>query len=204
MPCNLFYSYLMLTHVAAEEKKTSRQSNHFIPKTQIVENSDSSLTKIQLNVNTSCTSPYVFLDISVKDEGDTLLIFSALPSPEGENIKSLICRVHFVSAPRSVMSMVLLEHTLCNGDVIVALSDTSRHRRWHVCSALQVPGPDFLTSSNVADISVEFRGVTDLFESTISVMAVEEPEKGELFLRHLSAKEGKIVFVIKKKNSTLL
>ena len=185
--------------MAAEEKKTSRQSNHFIPKTQIVENSDASLTKIQLNVNTSCTSPYVLLDISVKGEGDILLIFYALPNPEGENIKSLICRVHFVSAPRYVMSMVLLEHTLCHGNVIVVLSDTSRRRRWHVCSAFHVPGPDFLTSSNVADVSIEFRDVTDLFEATISVMAVEKPEKGELVLRHLSAKEGQIVFVIKKK-----
>ena len=197
--CNLFYSYLMLTHVAAEGEKISRQSNHFVPKTQIVENSDASLTKIQLNANTSCTSPYAQLDISVKGEGDTLLIFSALPNPEGENIKSLICRVHFVSAPRYVMSMVLLEHTFCNGDVVVVLSDTSWRRRWHMCSALQVPGPDFLTSSNMADISVEFRGVTDLFEVTISVMAAEKPEKGELVLRHLSAKEGKIVFVLKKK-----
>ena len=197
---NLFNSYLMLTYLAADGEEMSTQANQFIPKTHIVKNSDIQHTEKQfddlLSASANCTSPYESLDISDEDEGDMLLTFSALMNPEGQYIKSLICRVHFVSAPRYVMSMVLLEHTLCHGDVIVVLSDTSRRRRWHVCSALQAPGPDFLTSSNVADITVEFRGVTDLFEVTISVMAVEKPEKGELVLRHLSAKEGKIVFAL--------
>ena len=190
----------MLTSLAADGEKISRQANHFIPKSQMVETSDAHFTDKQLedllNAKANCTSQYVSLDISVKDNGDILLVFSALINPEGEYLKSLICTVHFVSAPRSVMSMVLLEHTLCNGSVIVVLSDTSRRRRWHVCSALLAPGPDFLTSSNVADISVEFRDVNDLFEVTISVIAVEKPEKGELFLRHLSATEGTMLFVL--------
>ena len=140
--------------------------------------------------------------LSVKDEGDILLIFSALIHPETVYIESLICRIHFVSAESSVMSMVLLEHTMCNGGVIVVLSDTTRRRRWRVCSALHVPGPDFLTSSNVADVSVELRDVIHLFEAsvfkvTISVMAMEKPEQGELLLRHLSAKEGTILFDLK-------
>ena len=194
---HLFNGYRMLTYLAAHDDKTSRQANQLIPKSQIVENSDAHFTEKQLddflNVNANCTSPYVSLDISVKDEGDILLVFSTLISPEGVYIQSLICTVHFVSAPRSVMSMVLLEHTLCNGGVIVVLSDTSRRRRWRVCSVLQAPGPDFLTSSNVADISVEVRDVTDLFQVTISVKAVEKPEEAELVLRHLSTKEGTIL-----------
>ena len=136
------------------------------------------------------------MSLAIRDEGDILLIFSALINAEGEYIKSLICTIHFVSAAQYAMSMVLLEHTPCNGGVIVVISDTSRRRRWHVCSALLVPGPDFLTSSNVADITAEFRDVTNPLEFTISVMAVEKPKKGELVLRHLSHKEGTILFVI--------
>ena len=197
----------MTAYLSADREETSWQGDQFITKSQITENYNFQInenkTDDMVRASAECRNPNASVNISVEDKGEILLIFSALINPEGAHIESLICKVHFVSALRYVMSLVLLEHTLCNGGVIVVLSDTSRRRRWNVCSALQAPGPDFLTLSNVADVSVEFKDVihiseVNLFEVTISVVALEKPEQGELLLRHLSAKEGTILFVLKK------
>ena len=70
------------------------------------------------------------------------------------------------------------------------LRDNAGLRRWDVCAAWHAPGPDFVTTSGVVDVSVELNDVIDPCDFTINVRAVEKPS-GDLELRYLSATEGK-------------
>ena len=71
-------------------------------------------------------------------------------------------------------------------------------RRWDVCCAWHAPGPAFVTSSNVTEITVELNDVYDPCDFNISIMAVEKPADGELEVRYLSAAEGERLLLLRR------
>ena len=72
------------------------------------------------------------------------------------------------------------------------LWDKEKRRLWDVCSAWQAPGPDFLTSSNVADLSIEWTEDIYPLNLNISIRAVEKLHEEQLELRYLSVTEGEV------------
>ena len=168
-------------------------------KSQGDEDFDVTVTKNQpdgfLHVVTNCTHPSVSLDMLPGDDRDMLLTFSTVGDVSANHPTPLKCRVHLTSQPRYVISAILLEHSLCgddSGGAFVLLWDKAMRRSWDVCSAWQTPGPDFLTSSNVADVSIEWTEVIDQFSLNISIRAAEKLHEGQLELRYLSAIEGEV------------
>ena len=166
---------------------------------QRAEDFDVTATKSQpngsLHVVTNCTHPSVSLDMLTDDDNDILVTFSAVGDVSAKHVTPLTCRVHLTSQPRYVISAVLLEHSLCGGDgggVFVLLWDKAMRRSWDVCSAWQAPGPDFVMSSNVADLSIEWTEVIHPFNLNISIRAMEKLHEGQLELRYLSATEGEV------------
>ena len=166
---------------------------------QQAEDFDVTVTKNQpngsLHAVTNCTHPSVSLDMLADDDRDMLLTFSAVGNVSAKYLTPLTCQVHLTSQPLYVISAVLLEHSLCGGDgggVFVLLWDKAKRRSWDVCSAWQAPGPDFLTSSNSADVSIEWTEVIHPFDLNISIRAMETVHEGQLEVRYLSATEGEI------------
>ena len=166
---------------------------------QQAEDFDVTVTKNQSNGSlhaiTNCTHPSVSLDMLAGDDRDILLTFSTAGDVSANHLTPLTCRVHLTSQPRYVISAVLLEHSLCGGDgggVFVLLLDKEMRRSWDVCSAWQVPGPDYLTSSNEAVVSIEWTEVIHPFGLNISIKAMEKLHEGQLDVRYLSATEGEI------------
>ena len=118
-----------------------------------------------------------------------MLTFASLED-DVRRTASLTCHVHITSPPLFVISAVLLEHSLCDGGVFVSFWENTTRRAWDICSAWQTPGPDFVTSSNVADVIIELNDAAFPCYITLSARAVKKPQEGQLELRHLSAKEG--------------
>ena len=136
----------------------------------------------------NCTNPHVSVTAQTNDDGFVLLTFS---TPEHDvEMTSLSCGVHMTSQQDEVISAVMLEHSPCDGGVFVLLWDSSTRRRWDVCSVWHVPGPDFMTASNMLDVTIEVVDVTDRSDFSVSVRAMEKPSKGELELKYLSLTAG--------------
>ena len=177
---------------------STRGTNQLTSQSQPAEDFDRMVTKKQptgsLRVLTNCTHPFVSLDILTNGDRDVLLTFSALGDTSVRHMTPLTCHVHLTSPPRDVISVVLLEHSLCggsDGEVIILLWDKANRSHWDVCSAWQTPGPDFVTSSNVADVTIELMDAIYPCDLNISIRAIEKPQEGQLELRYLSASEGK-------------
>ena len=146
-----------------------------------------------LQVVTNCTHPSVSLDMLTDNDRDILFAFSTEGDVSAKHLTPLTCRVHLTSQSPYVISAVLLEHSLCGGDgggVFVLMWDKAVRRSWDVCSAWQAPGPDFLTSSNEADVSIEWTELMHPFTLNISIRAMDTLHKGQLDLRYISATEG--------------
>ena len=160
---------------------------------------DVTVTKNQSNGSlhavTNCTHPSVSLDMLTGDDRDMLLTFSAVGDFRAKHLTPLTCHVHLTSQPRYVISAVLLEHSLCGSDgggVFVLLWDKAVRRSWDVCSAWQAPGPDFLTSSNSANVSIEWSEFMHPFTLNIDFRAMETLQVDQLELRYISATEGEV------------
>ena len=158
---------------------------------------DGNVTKKQLQDSLraliNCTTPFVSLTVLTKDDQDMLLSFSTLGNGKARHMTSLKCQARLTSGQRYVISAVLLEHSVCgeDGGVFVLLRDNTTRRPWDVCSAWLVPGPDFVTSSNAVDVSIQLIDVTYPCKLALSIRAIEKPRKRQLELRYLSTTEGK-------------
>ena len=167
----------------------SQQSGHF--DVTVIKNQSNG----SLQVVTNCTHPSVSLDMLTDDDRDILFAFSTEGDVSAKHLTPLTCLVHLTSQSPYVISAVLLEHSLCGGDgggVFVLLWDKAMRRSWDVCSAWQAPGPDFLTSSNEAHVSIEWTELMHSFTLNISIRAMETLHKGQLELRYISATEGEV------------
>ena len=183
----------------AEEFDVTVTKNQLTSHSQRTEDFDMTVIKNQpngsLHVVTNCTHPSVSLDMLTDDDRDILFVFSTEGDVSAKHLTPLTCRVHLTSQSRYVMSAVMLEHSLCGGDgggVFVLLWDKAERRSWDVCSAWQAPGPDFLTSSNEADVSIEWTELMHPFTLSISIRAMEALHKGQLELRYITATEGEV------------
>ena len=141
-----------------------------------------------LLAHTDCTDPHISLHTLTSDDGPALLTVSGAGVADAR-MTSLPCGVHLTSQPGSVVSAVLLEHSPCDGGVFVLLWDNATHRSWDVCSVWHAPGPDFMATSNVVNVSVELIGVSNYFDFAIHVSAMEKLR--ELEIIYLTATEGK-------------
>ena len=183
---------------SGEETPTTRSVHQSTSESQDAEDSDNMVTdaqsKHQLRALANCTSLYVSIYVLTNDDRDVLLTFSSFKSADVRFMTSLSCRIHLTSPPSSVISAVLLEHSLCSGGgVFVLLWDNATRTSWDVCSAWETPGPDFVTSSNTADVSIELNDVSYPFDLNISVRAIDKPLEGQLELRFISATEGNLI-----------
>ena len=142
----------------------------------------------------NCSSPAASLSTVSESDGRLLLTFSSPGGHDSGTMSVLLCVVRLTAHTNRSISAVLLEHSPCAGGVFVLLQDRVRRRRWDVCSSWHTPGPAFMTSSNVVEISVELNDVTDPCDFNISAMAVEKPLKGQLELWYLSSSEGQCLF----------
>ena len=147
-----------------------------------------------LQAHSYCTNSSVALSALTTEDRDTRLTFSVREDQHVAHLTSSTCRVQFTSQPTFVISAVLLDHSACGGGLFVLLWDNARHRRWDVCSAWNVPGPDYMTSSNIINVSVELVEITGSCDFTINVRAMEKTCKGELELKYLSGTEGMYFF----------
>ena len=144
----------------------------------------------------NCTSPNASIDVLKTDDQDILLTFSFKSDAE-RFMTSLTCYVHLKSPPSSVISAVLLEHSVCSaGGVFVLLWDNTTRTSWDVCSAWGTLGPAFVTSSNAADISVELSDVLYTFDLNISVGTIDKPLERQLELLFISATEGNLLILL--------
>ena len=144
-----------------------------------------------LHALTNCTTPFASADILVHNDQDILVTFSAGGDDDARYMRSQTCHIYVTSQAFYVISVVLLEHSLCDGGVFVLVWDNTSRKPWDVCSSWQTPGPDFVTSSNRAYVSIDLSGVTQPSDLILSIRAIEKPTKGLLELRHLSDKEGR-------------
>ena len=144
-----------------------------------------------LQVQANCTHTSATLTTLRKDSRAVSLNFSAYPAYDVLSVTSLTCKAYLTTQPRYVISAVLLEHSPCGGGVHVVLRDDAHRRRWDVCSTWHAPGPDFMASSNVAEVTVILSDVTDPCDFTIHVSAMKKPKRGDLEVRYLSVTEGK-------------
>ena len=144
-----------------------------------------------LGVLTNCSDSYVKIETLTNEDGSILLSFSVLHYYKPLYLTSQECTVHLTSQTPNVISVVLLEHSLCGGGVFLLLWDRARRKRWDVCSVWHAPGPDFVTSLNVVDVNVERVYVTDPCNFSVSVRAVEKLPTAETQTRYLSATEGR-------------
>ena len=149
-----------------------------------------------LRAHSNCTNSSVSLYTSAESDRNTLLTFSVLGDQHIAQMMSLTCEVQLTSQPSDVISAVLLDHSVCDVGVFVLLWDNTRRRRWDVCSAWNVPGPDFITSSNIIYIGIELVELTGLCDFTIKVRAMKKTPRGDFELKYLSAAEGKPLFHI--------
>ena len=143
-----------------------------------------------LQVHINCTHTSAKLTPLKKDNGEVLLNFSASLGYDVVSMTSLTCKAYITTLPRFVIGAVLLEHSPCGGGVHVVLRDDAHRRRWDVCSTWHAPGPDFMASSNVAEVIVILSDVTDPCDFTIYVSHSDKPERGDLEKRWLSVTEG--------------
>ena len=185
-------SYVDLVAGSTEKIVTTDTANGQASNLLLDEKLDQTATEkryISLHVNSSCTTNTVWAKTAIKGDGHIQLTFLI---PENHNVvhASETCKVRLTSRPSYVIWAVLLEHSPCGGGVIVLLWDKEGRRQWDVCSAWHAPGPDFTTSSNKADVSVELSDVTDHCNFTISVRAVDQIQTGQLELMYLSSTEG--------------
>ena len=178
------------------ETVTSCGTNRFITGSPPTRNfHDETLDRRLLSpllVHADCTKSHISLSTSNSDDGGTLLVVFVQEDYDVEQLTSLACEVHLTSQSHDNISAVLLEHSPCGGGVFVLLSDNIEHRRWDVCSVWRAPGPDFTTLSNTLDISFELFDNSEPRNFTISARAVESHLLGELEIRYLSPKEGKL------------
>ena len=144
----------------------------------------------------NCSSSAASLSILSESDERLLLTFSSPGGHDSETTSVLLCVVSLTAHAIRSISAVLLEHSPCAGGVFVLLWDRVRRRRWDVCSAWHTPGPAFMTSSNVVEISVELNDVTDPCDFNISAMVVTKPLEGKLELRFLSSTEGQSLFYV--------
>ena len=141
---------------------------------------------------TSCATSYISLNAVINEEGYTLLSLSAPEHHEATPPTSVQCSVHLKSHPHTTISAVLLQHSPCGFGVFVVLWDGKWWKRWDVCSAWHVPGPDFTTSSNELNVKVEFSELHDPCDFIISVGAEKNQTTQHLEVHFLSTKEGKL------------
>ena len=146
-----------------------------------------------LYAHINCTESS-FSFTTVTKDGGILLMFSASEGRRAAHMTSLICKAHMASQPAYVISAVLSEHSPCGGGIFALLWDNTTRTSWDICSAWHALGPDFLTSSNVIDISVELADVTYPCSFSISVRPTLNISKGELELIYLSSTEGIVVW----------
>ena len=174
-----------------DEQSTTQETNQFVSESQSGQNVDhKDQTSGSLRAVTNCTTPHTLLNVLTNSHRDILLVFSALGDNDARHMTSVTCHVRLKSQQRYVISAVLLEHSICGGGVFVLLWDNTTRIPWDVCSVWQVPGPDVVTSSNVADVSIELVHIRDPCDLNISIMAVEKTSEGHLELRYLSTAEG--------------
>ena len=195
-PVGLLSGLLTLVCLASSTGKlivTTQDTNQLSNKSLPLLNSDNTVTVKPVHnaplAHTDCTDPHISLHTLTSDDGPALLTVSGAGVADAR-MTSLPCGVHLTSQPGSVVSAVLLEHSPCDGGVFVLLWDNATHRSWDVCSVWHAPGPDFMATSNVVNVSVELIGVSNYFDFTIHVRAMEKP-RGELEMRYLTATEGK-------------
>ena len=173
----------------SEEQAWITQDTHNITfKSQLVDRLGHNVTDSQpedaLRAVTNCTVPYASVNVLINDNRDIVLTFSVLKDDDRRHLTLLTCHIHLTSDPGYVISAVLLEHSDCGGGggVFVILRDSRQHRVWNVCSVWRAPGPDMVTASNVADVSVEMTDNVSPFELAVSVRAVQKPVKKKLEL----------------------
>ena len=191
-----------LTLTAGVEERTGTTQNTDQPTTISLpagtfdHNATDKQSHRSLRADSNCTNPSVSLYTVTKSDRSTLLTFSAVGDQHMAQAPSSTCGVQLTSQPSDVIFAVLLNHSVCDGGVFVLLWDNTRHRRWDMCSAWNVPGPDFVTSSSIIYISIELVEVTVLWDFAIKVRATKKTPKGELELKYLSSVEGKLLFHI--------
>ena len=143
-----------------------------------------------LSAYVNCSDPNASFGTLSDSDGRLLLTFSTPGGHGSGTMTTLPCGVRLTSQAGKNISAVLLEHSPCSGRVFVLLWDKVTRRRWDVCSTWQAPGPSFITSSDVVEITVEINDVADPCDFNMSAIAVLNPPEGKLELWYLSASEG--------------
>ena len=181
-----------------EETLTTQNTRQSTSKSQLAGDSDDTGTDVHLKHSlrtlANCSSPYASIFVVTNNDRDILLSFSSFKTNDVRFMTSLTCYIHLTSPPSSVISAVLLEHSVCSaGGVFVLLWDNTTRTSWDVCSAWETPGPDIVTSSTTAGISIELSDVLYPFDLNISIGATDRSVQGQLELRFISATEGNLL-----------
>lgn len=178
---------------ADDKSKMTAETQNRTQEAETAESRDNLITETHnlIDIQSNCRLPSSRLNISTTGDTAVLISVSYTADNVSEDVTPFSCWVYMSSPANTAMSLLRLDKN-CRGRGFISVLDMQSDKRRSLCAFHWfVPGPDFTTSSSVANASITLTKVTFSYYVSLYVQVIPKTSDKELEVRYQSTTQGK-------------